>query len=133
MLYIYYYKPRKNVLLNFNKIIETTQLRLHILLRDWCYTTNHKKLGFLYFLFAGISALLGTTLASIIRVELSQPGSLLFVNNGGSYHIVVAIHAILMVFFVVTPIVFGGFGNYFLPTQVGARDVAYPRLNNFSV
>jgi cytochrome c oxidase subunit I+III len=38
-----------------------------------------------------------------------------------------------MVFFVVTPIVFGGFGNYFLPTQVGARDVAYPRLNNFSV
>lgn len=66
-------------------------------------------------------------------MELSQPGSLLFVNNAGSYHITVAIHAILMVFFVVTPVVFGGFGNYFLPTQVGARDVAYPRLNNFSV
>jgi heme/copper-type cytochrome/quinol oxidase subunit 1 len=64
---------------------------------------------------------------------LSQPGSGIFANNGGSYHIVVATHAILMVFFVVTPIVFGGFGNYFLPTQVGARDVAYPRLNNFSV
>ena len=84
-------------------------------------------------MFAAVSATLGTTLATIIRVELSQPGSMLFVNNGGSYHIVVAIHAILMVFFVITPIVFGGFGNYFLPTQVGARDVAYPRLNNFSV
>jgi heme/copper-type cytochrome/quinol oxidase subunit 1 len=84
-------------------------------------------------MFSGFSALIGTTLASVIRVELSQPGSMLFVNNGGSYHITVAIHAILMVFFLVTPIVFGGFGNYFLPTQVGARDVAYPRLNNFSV
>lgn len=77
--------------------------------------------------------MLGTTLASLIRCELSQPGSSLFGNNGGGYHIVVAVHAILMVFFVVTPIVFGGFGNYFLPTQVGARDVAFPRLNNFSV
>lgn len=72
-------------------------------------------------------------MATLIRLELTQPGSGLFIGNGGSYHIVVAIHAILMVFFVVTPVVFGGFGNYFLPTQVGARDVAYPRLNNFSV
>ena len=75
----------------------------------------------------------GTSLASAVRVELSQPGSQLFNGMAGSYHIAVAIHAILMVFFVVTPVVFGGFGNYFLPTQVGARDVAYPRLNNFSV
>jgi heme/copper-type cytochrome/quinol oxidase subunit 1 len=97
------------------------------------YTTNHKKLGLLYIMFASVSGTIGTTLASLIRIELSQPGSFLFSNNGGSYHIIVAIHAILMVFFVVTPVVFGGFGNYFLPVQVGARDVAYPRLNNFSV
>lgn len=84
-------------------------------------------------MFAGTSALIGTTLATAIRIELSQPGSQLFNGSAGSFHIVVAIHAILMVFFVVTPVVFGGFGNYFLPTQVGARDVAYPRLNNFSV
>jgi heme/copper-type cytochrome/quinol oxidase subunit 1 len=107
--------------------------RAKIFSREWCYTTNHKKLGFLYFLFAGTSALFGTTLATTIRVELSAPGSQLFNGAAGSFHIVVAIHAILMVFFVVTPVVFGGFGNYFLPTQVGARDVAYPRLNNFSV
>lgn len=106
---------------------------LKIIARDWFYTTNHKKLGFFYIIFAIISGLIGTTLASLIRLELSQPGSMIFNNNGGSYHITVAIHAILMVFFVVTPVVFGGFGNYFLPVQVGARDVAYPRLNNFSV
>jgi heme/copper-type cytochrome/quinol oxidase subunit 1 len=106
---------------------------MKVVARDWLYTTNHKKLGMLYIMFASISGTIGTTLASLIRIELSQPGSFLFSNNGGSYHIIVAIHAILMVFFVVTPVVFGGFGNYFLPVQVGARDVAYPRLNNFSV
>lgn len=106
---------------------------MKVVARDWLYTTNHKKLGMLYIMFASISGTIGTTLATLIRIELSQPGSFLFSNNGGSYHIVVAIHAILMVFFVVTPVVFGGFGNYFLPVQVGARDVAYPRLNNFSV
>lgn len=109
------------------------RLHLKVVARDWLYTTNHKKLGMLYIMFASVSGTIGTTLASLIRIELSQPGSFLFSNNGGSYHIVVAIHAILMVFFVVTPVVFGGFGNYFLPVQVGARDVAYPRLNNFSV
>jgi heme/copper-type cytochrome/quinol oxidase subunit 1 len=69
----------------------------------------------------------------LIRIELSQPGSLLFLNKANTYHIVVGMHAIIMVFFLVTPVVFGGFGNYFLPIQVGARDVAYPRLNNFSL
>ncbi len=133
LFYTYSYTTSSSWTTNSIKIMDALQIRVHIFFRDWCYTTNHKKLGFLYFIFASISAVLGTSLATIIRVELSQPGSMLFVNNGGSYHIVVAIHAILMVFFVVTPIVFGGFGNYFLPTQVGARDVAYPRLNNFSV
>lgn len=87
----------------------------------------------LYLLFSSISALFGTSLASLIRLELGQPGSMIFGNNAGAYHICVAQHALLMVFFVVTPAVFGGFGNYFLPLQIGARDVAYPRLNNFSV
>jgi len=64
---------------------------------------------------------------------LSQPNSLIFANKANAYHVVVGMHAIIMVFFLVTPIVFGGFGNYFLPIQVGARDVAYPRLNNFSL
>lgn len=83
-------------------------------------------------MFASFSGLCGTTLSSLIRLELAQPGSLVFANNANAYHVVMAMHAVIMVFFLVTPVVFGGFGNYFLPVQVGARDVAYPRLNNFS-
>ena len=86
---------------------------LKLLARDWLYTTNHKRLGMMYMIFASFSGCIGTTLASLIRLELSQAGSMIFANNGGSYHIVVAMHAILMVFFVVTPVVFGGFGNFF--------------------
>jgi heme/copper-type cytochrome/quinol oxidase subunit 1 len=86
-----------------------------------------------YFFVSGFSAIFATSLATLIRCELSQPGSMVFSNNGGAYHIVTAEHAIIMIFFVITPTLFGGFGNYFLPVQVGARDVAYPRLNNFSV
>jgi heme/copper-type cytochrome/quinol oxidase subunit 1 len=87
----------------------------------------------MYFFFAAFNVLIGLSLASLIRFELAQPLATTFVGKNNSFHIVVAVHAIIMVFFVVTPVVFGGFGNYFLPLQVGARDVAYPRLNNFSV
>lgn len=100
--------------------------------RSWLFTTNHKKLGLMYLLFACCSGLFGTTLSSLIRLELAQPGSLVFAGNANAYHVVMAMHGVIMVFFLVTPVVFGGFGNYFLPVQVGARDVAYPRLNNFS-
>ena len=84
-------------------------------------------------LFAVFSGLFGTSLSSLIRIELSQPGSLLFAKNANLYHTTMAVHALIMVFFLVTPVIFGGFGNYFLPIQVGARDVAYPKLNNFSL
>lgn len=84
-------------------------------------------------LFAVFSGLFGTSLSTLIRLELSQPGSLIFAGHANLYHTAMAVHALIMVFFLVTPVVFGGFGNYFLPIQVGARDVAYPKLNNFSL
>lgn len=84
-------------------------------------------------LFAIFSGLFGTALSTLVRLELAQPGSLVFAGNANLYHTSMAVHAIIMVFFLVTPVVFGGFGNYFLPIQVGARDVAYPKLNNFSL
>lgn len=96
------------------------------------FTTNHKKLGLMYLMFSAFSGLFGTTMSSLIRLELAQPGSLVFANNANAYHVLMAMHGVIMVFFLVTPAVFGGLGNYFLPVQVGARDVAYPRLNNFS-
>ena len=116
-----------------NKKFNRLHKYLKVFSREWFFTTNHKKLGLGYLLFAALSGLFGTTLSSLIRLELAQPGSLIFANNANAYHVVVAMHAIVMIFFLVTPVVFGGFGNYFLPIQVGARDVAYPRLNNFSL
>lgn len=113
--------------------LKNLKIFISILLVEWFYTTNHKKLGIFYFLFSFFNVLIGLSLASLIRLELTEPLATTFIGKNNSYHIVVAVHAIIMVFFVVTPVVFGGFGNYFLPLQVGARDVAYPRLNNFSV
>ena len=77
---------------------------LKVFVREWCYTTNHKKLGLNYLLFAAISGLFGTTLSTLIRMELAQPGSLVFSNNANAYHVVMAMHAIIMVFFLVTPL-----------------------------
>ena len=72
---------------------------LKVFYREWLYTTNHKKLGLNYLLFAALSGLFGTTLSSLIRIELAQPGSLIFANNANAYHVVVGMHAIVMVFF----------------------------------
>jgi len=85
----------------------------------------------MYFLFVITSAFAGLALATVIRVELSMPGVSFLSNNSEKYLTIVAIHAIIMVFYVVIPVLFGAFGNFLLPTQLGVRDVAFPRLNSF--
>lgn len=99
-------------------------------LKKWFYTINHKKLGLLYFFYALISAITGSYLATCIRLEMAYPGSPFFNGDSLKYLQVITAHAIIMIFFVVVPIFFGGFANYFLPYHIGSKDVAYPRLNN---
>lgn len=106
--------------------IERIGKYMFTLVKGWLYTTNDKKLGIGYLIFAGFSGIVGTTLSTLIRLELSQPGSLVFANNANAYQIVVGMHGIIMIFFLVTPVVFGGFGNYFLPIQVGVRGIVFP-------
>lgn len=106
-----------------------------VMLRDfivkkWLYTINHKRLGILYFLYTLISAMMGSYLATCIRLEMAFPGSPFFNGDSLKYLQVITAHALIMIFFVVVPIFFGGFANYFLPYHVGSKDVAYPRLNN---
>lgn len=82
-----------------------------------------------YCAFAGVIA---TFLATIIKLELGEPGSLYCAGNMRIYLSVVTGHAVVMVFLVYVPVYYGVFANYLIPIQLGARDFAYPRLNNFS-
>jgi heme/copper-type cytochrome/quinol oxidase subunit 1 len=101
-----------------------------LITKKWLYTINHKRLGILYFLYTLVSAIMGSYLATCIRLELAFPGSPFFNGDSLKYLQVITAHALIMIFFVIVPIFFGGFANYFLPYHVGSKDVAYPRLNN---
>lgn len=72
----------------------------------------------------------GAVLATAIRLEMAYPGSPFFGGDSLKYLQVITAHALIMVFFVVVPIFFGGFANFLLPYHVGSKDVAFPRLNS---
>ena len=100
------------------------------LMKKYCYTVNHKRLGLNYFYFSLWTALSGALLASMIRLEMAYPGSPFFKGDSLRYLQVMTAHALIMIFFVVIPIFFGGFANFLLPYHVGSKDVAFPRLNS---
>jgi len=112
----------------------------------WFMSTNHKDIGILYLFTSAIVGLLAVLLSVFMRLELMDPGvqfmcleGLRFWPNaadctpdGHLWNIFVTYHGVLMMFFVVIPALFGGFGNYFMPLMIGAPDMAFPRLNNLS-
>ncbi|WP_430505168.1 cbb3-type cytochrome c oxidase subunit I [Haloparvum sp. PAK95] len=97
--------------------------------KRWLVTTNHKDVGLLYTITALFFLLFGGTLALLIRLQLWTPGAQ--VLSGAAYNEAVTAHGLVMVFWFLSPLAFG-FANYFIPLQIGADDLAFPRLNALS-
>ena len=97
---------------------------------NWIYTTNHKRIAVNYFWFVILSGIVGMVLATIIRLEMAYPGVGILAGDSLQYLTVVTAHAVVMVFFMIMPLLFGAFANFLIPTQLGVHDVAFPRLNS---
>ncbi len=113
----------------------------------WFMSTNHKDIGILYIFTSGFVGFVAVAFTVYMRLELKDPGvqfmcmeGARFVTNaaetctpnGHLWNVLITGHGILMMFFVVIPALFGGFGNFFMPLHIGAPDMAFPRMNNLS-
>jgi cytochrome c oxidase subunit 1 len=98
-------------------------------LHEWVTTVDHKRLGILYIIYALIFLVIGGIEATILRIQLIKPHND-FVSPQ-VFNRMFTMHGTTMIFFVAMPIVFG-FANYLIPLMIGARDMAFPRLNAFS-
>jgi cytochrome c oxidase subunit I len=96
---------------------------------SWITTVDHKRIGLLYICTSLVFFGLGGILALLMRAQLATPNEHLFVR--GTYNQLVTMHGTTMVFLVIVPIL-AGFGNFLVPLMIGARDMAFPRLNAFS-
>jgi cytochrome c oxidase subunit 1 len=97
--------------------------------RRWVYATNHKDIGTMYLIFACVMFFVGGLMALVIRAELFRPG--LQLVDPQFFNSMTTMHALIMIFGAVMP-AWTGLANWMIPMQVGAPDMALPRLNNFS-
>ncbi len=97
---------------------------------SWLFSTDHKRIGIMYL--CGIMGffLVGLLLGFLVRLELIAPGPTIM--DAQTYNTVFTLHGVIMIFLVVIPSIPAAFGNIILPIQIGAEDVSFPKLNNFS-
>src|SRR5437588_11842734 len=97
---------------------------------EWLTTPDHKKIGIMYMVSTFIFFLLGGLAALLVRVQLALPEAPPF--NGELYNQIFTIHASVMIFLFIIPFGVGGLGNYLVPLMIGARDMAFPKINALS-
>src|SRR5262249_37010555 len=98
-------------------------------IHEWIVTVDHKRLGLMYVLYGILFMVVAGLEATAMRIQLALPNNL-FVSPQ-VFNQLFTMHGTTMVFFVGMPIIFG-FANYLAPLMIGARDMAFPRLNAFS-
>ena len=96
---------------------------------QWLTTVDHKKIGLMYIVYALLFLVVGGVQALIMRIQLAVPNN--HYVSPQIFNRLFTMHGTTMIFFVAVPILFG-FGNYLIPLMIGARDMAFPRLNAFS-
>jgi cytochrome c oxidase subunit 1 len=106
---------------------EVNYLNVAYGVRSWLLTTDHKRIGILYLVSVTVMFILGGLAATLIRVSLLTPNGEMM--HAATYNKLFSAHGIIMVFFFLVPVVPGALGNFFLPMMLGARDLAFPRLN----
>src|SRR6201996_1010700 len=97
--------------------------------KRWLFSTNHKDIGTMYLVFSLIMFFIGGSMAMVIRAELFQPG--LQLVDPERFNQMTTMHALVMIFGAVMP-AFVGLANWMVPLQIGAPDMALPRMNNLS-
>src|SRR5215471_9468144 len=112
--------------------------------RKYIFSTDHKIIGIQFLFSTLIFLVIGGTLALLVRVQLAWPhhhlpiiSDMFLASNGGRmslefYNMLFSMHATVMIFFVIIPILAGSFGNYLIPLMIGAKDMAFPTLNMLS-
>lgn len=99
-------------------------------LKSWLCTLDHKRIGLMYAISVAVFFLVGGIFALLLRTELFSPGPTIMSAN--TYNQVMTYHGAVMVFMVIIPGIPAVLGNFFLPLHIGAKDVAFPRLNLMS-
>ncbi len=96
-------------------------------IKSWLLTGDHKRIAILYLISTTLFFVVGSILAGLIRLELTSPAGVLLEND--TYNKVFSAHGIVMIFFFLIPAIPAVLGNFLIPLMIGARDLAFPRLN----
>src|SRR6202050_1635037 len=98
--------------------------------KSWLFTTDHKRIAVLYLISISVMFAMGGVFAGLIRTELLTPEGDLF--NSDTYNKIFTMHGVVMIFFFLIPSIPATFGNFLVPMMIGARDLAFPRINLLS-